>query len=170
MDFADIKNGADAQNFFSSHCFNLAWDMLDSSQRTDQQDTQMLAASYTSLWHWQQREDCANKNLSVAYWQISRIHAILGHADLARQYGHYCIEHSREEGPFYLGYGYEALARAEKIAGNEDLMYRYKTEAARLGGEITEKEDREIIMRRAFEKVNELLNALRISSWEERAQ
>jgi len=35
--------------------------------------------------------------------------------------------------------------------------------------EITEKEDREIVMRRAFEKINELLNALRISSWEERS-
>jgi hypothetical protein len=34
--------------------------------------------------------------------------------------------------------------------------------------EITEKEDREIIMRRAFEKVNALLDTLQISSWEER--
>ncbi len=33
--------------------------------------------------------------------------------------------------------------------------------------EITEKEDREIIMRRAYEKVSELLNMLNISSWEE---
>ena len=33
--------------------------------------------------------------------------------------------------------------------------------------EITEKEDREIIMRRAFEKVNALLDTLHISSWEE---
>jgi hypothetical protein len=32
--------------------------------------------------------------------------------------------------------------------------------------EITEKEDREIIIRRAFERVNELLDALKISSWE----
>lgn len=33
--------------------------------------------------------------------------------------------------------------------------------------EITEEEDREIIIRRAFEKINALLDALRISSWEE---
>ncbi len=33
--------------------------------------------------------------------------------------------------------------------------------------EIREKEDREIIMRRTYEKVNELLDILRISSWEE---
>jgi hypothetical protein len=32
--------------------------------------------------------------------------------------------------------------------------------------EITEKEDREIVMRRAYEKVNELLNTLNIKTWE----
>ena len=32
--------------------------------------------------------------------------------------------------------------------------------------EVTEKEDRDIIMRRAYEKINELLDILRISSWE----
>jgi len=32
--------------------------------------------------------------------------------------------------------------------------------------EITEKEDREIIIRRSFEKVNALLDVLQIESWE----
>jgi hypothetical protein len=32
--------------------------------------------------------------------------------------------------------------------------------------EVVESEDREIVMRRAYEKVNELLDALRIKSWE----
>jgi hypothetical protein len=146
MDFTEIKNGADAHTYFSSHCFNLAWDLIDIPQRTDQQNTQMLAAAYTSLWHWQQREDCNNQNLSVAYWQLSSIHALLGQPDLARQNGHYCVEYAREEGPFYLGYGYEALARAEKLAKNEDLMFRYKNEAARLSEDIKEKEDREALL------------------------
>ncbi len=146
MEFSEIHNGEDAHNFFSSHCFNLSWDMIDTPKRTIPQDTLMLSASYTSLWHWQQREDCTNQNLSVAYWQLSRVHALLGYADLARQYGHFSVEHAREEGPFYLGYGYEALARAEKIAGNEDLMYRYKSEAARLSTEISQQEDREALI------------------------
>jgi hypothetical protein len=33
--------------------------------------------------------------------------------------------------------------------------------------EKTDREDREIIMRRAYEKVSELLNVLKISEWEE---
>jgi len=32
--------------------------------------------------------------------------------------------------------------------------------------EVTEKEDREIVMRRAYEKVTELLDMLRVSAWE----
>jgi hypothetical protein len=34
--------------------------------------------------------------------------------------------------------------------------------------EVTEREDRDIIMRRAYEKINELLDLLRISAWKER--
>jgi hypothetical protein len=34
--------------------------------------------------------------------------------------------------------------------------------------EVTEKEDRDIIMRRAYEKVNELLDSLHISAWKEK--
>jgi len=34
--------------------------------------------------------------------------------------------------------------------------------------EATEREDRDIIMRRAYEKVNELLDLLHISAWKER--
>ncbi|MBI5026516.1 MAG: hypothetical protein HZC12_07300 [Nitrospirae bacterium] len=36
--------------------------------------------------------------------------------------------------------------------------------------EVADKEDRDIIMRRAYEKISELLDILRISSWEEKAQ
>ncbi len=32
--------------------------------------------------------------------------------------------------------------------------------------DVTDKEDREIIMRRAYEKVSELLNILKVPSWE----
>lgn len=35
--------------------------------------------------------------------------------------------------------------------------------------EAADKEDRDIIMRRAYEKVNDLLDILKISSWEGRA-
>jgi hypothetical protein len=34
--------------------------------------------------------------------------------------------------------------------------------------EVTEIEDRDIIMRRAYEKINELLDLLCVSAWEER--
>lgn len=35
--------------------------------------------------------------------------------------------------------------------------------------EVADKEDRDIIMRRAYEKISELLDILKISSWEEKA-
>ena len=45
---------------------------------------------------------------------------MLRQADNARHYGQLCLKYSQGEDvpPFYLGYAYEALARAESVAGN----------------------------------------------------
>src|SRR5262245_27775596 len=105
---------AKAHRYFSANCFNKAWEFIEKPDRTPDEDEQMIRLSQASMWHWTQREDCKRQNLSIGYWQLSRVYAIAGRPDDARRYGQLCLEHSREEPPFYLGYAYEALARAEK--------------------------------------------------------
>ena len=87
----------------------------------------MLLLSLASLWHWTQHPDCTPGNLSVGYWQVSRVYALLGQPDAARQYGQLCLKSSRGEGtlPFHLCYAYEALARAEMVSGNPARMKEY---------------------------------------------
>ena len=87
----------------------------------------MLLLSMASLWHWTQRPDCTPGNLSIGYWQVARVYALLGQADAARQYAQLCLKSSQGEGtlPFHLGYAYEALARAEMVAGNSARMKEY---------------------------------------------
>jgi hypothetical protein len=123
-----------AHRFFSGQCFNSAWDLLDKTDRTADEDEEMIRLSQASIWHWTQREDCTDTSLSVGYWQASRIYAVLGQADNARRYGQLCLDHSRgdENLLFYLGYAYEALARAESVAGNRDQMEEYLGEARRV--------------------------------------
>ena len=135
---------AAAHRYFSAHCFNAAWDLLDKKDRTPDENEQMIRLSLASMWHWTQRADCTVTNLSIGYWQTARVYAVLGQADNARRYGQLCLSASRSEGvmPFYLAYAYEALARAESVAGNSQLTQDYLAEARRLLEQVGEAEER----------------------------
>lgn len=113
-----------SHKYFSADCFNRAWDYIDKPVRSRSEEDMMLQLSLASLWHWTQREDRTPTNLSVGYWQVSRVYALLRQANNARHYGELCLDASQKEGvlPFYLGYAYEALARAESVAGNKAEM------------------------------------------------
>ncbi len=120
-----------AHKFFSAEFFNRAWDFIDKAERNSQDADRMLQLSLASLWHWTQREDCTPTNLSIGYWQVSRVFSLLQQADNARHYGELCLEEAKKEGvlPFYTGYAYEALARAELVAGRQDEMNAFLTRA-----------------------------------------
>jgi len=126
-----------AHRYFSAECFNRAWDLIEKPQRTAEDDEKMLLLSLASLWHWTQRPDRTPTNLSVGYWQASRIYALLGQSDNARKYAQFCLRVCQGEDilPFYLGYAYEALARAEMVAGDREKMKDYLQKAM----QVTEK-------------------------------
>jgi tetratricopeptide (TPR) repeat protein len=139
---------AAAHKYFSAHCFNAAWDLIDKTDRTAEEDEAMVHLSLASLWHWTQREDCTATSLSAGYWQVSRTYALAGEADSARRYGQRCLEVSQSEdvGPFYVGYAYEALARAESTAGDWDRMKEYLEQARRAAQEVGEADNRKILL------------------------
>ena len=127
-----------AHEHFSVHCYNRAWGLLDKPARTIEENEQMIRLSLASHWHWTQRDDCTPENVSAAYWQTSRIYAVLGQGKNARRYGQLCLEASRRDdvAPFYLAYAYEALARAELVAGNRDEMASFREEAYRIASTL----------------------------------
>ena len=137
-----------AHRYFSVECFNRAWDYIDKPTRTLEEGQAMLLLSMASFWHWSQRPDCAPGNLSIGYWQLARVHALLGQADLARQNGLLCLEHSRGEGaqPFHLGYAYEALARAESVAGDHAKKDEYLRLGREVGETMTDAESRQMLL------------------------
>jgi hypothetical protein len=105
----------------ASQCFNKVWDFLDMPKRTKAEEEQMIHLAHTSFWHWTQVEDHTPTNLSIGYWQISRVYAVVGNGEQALYYANRCIEVSMEAAilPFYIGYGYEAQARAYKVLGEQ---------------------------------------------------
>ena len=125
--------------------FNEAWRLLDSEDRTTDQDDQLLAATMTQrfLWH---RVGTA-RNRAIADWQVSRVASVLGSEDLARRFARNSLDIARDEdlGPFVVGYAHEALARAAALIGDDDAL-RTNLESARSRlGEISDPEERDLL-------------------------
>jgi hypothetical protein len=141
---ADIEITA-AHRFFSADCFNRAWDLIDKSERSPEEDELMLELCLSSIWHWRQREDFNATNLSIGYWQAARIFTVLNQLENARRYGMMCLETSRAEGapPFYCGYAYEALARIESKAGNPGKAKEYIQLARRMAAQVTDLQEKQ---------------------------
>ncbi len=137
---------AAAHKFFAAHCFNAAWDLIDKAERTAEENEWMVNLCCASLWHWSQRADCTDRHLSIGYWQASRIHTLLGDASSARHCAELSLKHSREDEPFYRGYAFEALARAESLAGNLEQMNAHLHEAHRLAEQVTGADDKQMLL------------------------
>jgi hypothetical protein len=138
-----------AHKYFSAECFNRAWDYIDKSVRKSNEGDMMLQLSMASLWHWTQREDCTPTTLSIGYWQVSRVYALLRQSDQARHYGQLCLEASQNQGvePFYQGYAYEALARAELVADNEDGMEKYLIQAHQVATSLSDPKEKKQLLK-----------------------
>lgn len=143
----DFDVGA-AHKYFAVSCFNGAWDLIDKPERTAAEDEEMLRLAMASVWHWTQQEDCTPTNVSVGYWQVSRVYAILKRAEDARRYGQLSLETSQAEGvgPFYRGYAFEALARAEAVAGNRIQMESYLSRAQQLADAIPDADAKKMLL------------------------
>jgi len=134
--------------YFSVACFNDTWGLIEKQDRTLEDEEEMLQLTMASAWHWSQREDCTPQNLSIAYWQISRVHALCGRGDEALRYGKLCLEASQadEIDPFSLAYAYEALARAASVAGDTDRCEAWIGEARQVAEGISDEETKKMIL------------------------
>lgn len=140
----DIAAG---HRFFSANLFNAAWQLMEKKDRTAEEGTLMLSLAHASLYHWSQRPDCQPVNVSVGYWQISRVNALLGLAHDAYSYAVLCLAKSDALPPFHRAYAYEALARAERLAGNGSAAAAHIAMSQSLAALVENAEEREMVLR-----------------------
>lgn len=121
--------------------FNGVWSLLDNPYRTPAEDAQMIHAAHASRHHW--GAVGGPKQFSVGEWQISRVYATLGRAEPALYHARLALEWAMtaEAGPFYVGYGHEALARAYALAGNAAERDRSLAAAEQSASQLTKAED-----------------------------
>ncbi|MFS0689982.1 hypothetical protein AB1K89_12185 [Sporosarcina sp. 179-K 8C2 HS] len=129
-------------------CFNQVWDFLEKESITPDEQERMIHLCHSSFWHWTQAEECTEKNLSIGYWQLSRVYAVADQGENALNYAKRCISVSVEAGlaPFYIGYGYEAAARACIVLGQFDESRRYKDAAFECAEKMTDAESKKLLV------------------------
>ena len=134
-----------AHKYFSAWCFNRAWDLMEKPDRTEAEIRLMEALSHASIFHWISRPECTDQNLSTGYWQASRIQALIGNAHQASLYARRCLGYSENLEPFYLGYAYEALARAASLMNDQANFVDYLDKAESLAQRVTDEQDRQLL-------------------------
>lgn len=122
--------------------FNETWDLIEKKDRTGDEVSQMLEKAYASLYHW--RQVGTRLNLARGYWQVSRVHAILGQGDAAYFYGITGVELCEAEGfgDFDLVFAYELVARAEKCRGNTESMDTWIERGQTAAEKISKEQDK----------------------------
>ncbi len=107
----------------------------------------MVQVAVTSLWHWRQRKDVTQTNLAIGYWQVSYVYSLIGQPALASKYALLCKDVSEKLEPFFLGEAFQALAGAEKAAGNGEMMEKYTAKARQIRNNLTDPEEKEALER-----------------------
>jgi len=137
-----------AHKYFSAEYFNKTWEYIDKGEARSTEDNMiMLHSAIASLWHWTQREDVKPENLTVGYWQISRVYNLIKQPNNARTYGLLSLKYAEGLNPFLRGYAYETLARAEMQSGNRVIMLEYLSKAHEMVEQIKDDEDRQLLLK-----------------------
>lgn len=127
--------------------FNQTWDLMDKNNRTDEENFLMIHMAHASRYHWTLVGEPLN--LARGEWQVSRVYATLGMGEPALLHGHYSLDLCLENniGDFDLAFGYEAVARASKLIGEEELFEIHFASAEEAAESIEKEEDREYFMK-----------------------
>jgi hypothetical protein len=128
---------------FGVDLFNEVWRLIE----TREDDDRMLHAAHASAYHWSEAPECEPKNRARSEWQVSRVYAVLGRGEPALHHAHRCLElceaNPENMEDWDLPFAYEALARANHVAGHDDEARRYEQKARELGASLADPEDRE---------------------------
>lgn len=133
------------QRKLASQLFNYVWTLLEKEDRTGRETELMVAAAYASWFFWEEPGDAVHHIRGE--WQISRACTAAEMSEAALRHANRCLELCEEHGigDFDLAYAYEALARAHRVAGDDQAAKRYADQARAAAQLISDQEDRELV-------------------------
>lgn len=135
------------QRQLGAELFNKTWTLMEKTDRTPEENDEMIHCAHASAYHWIQVGTAANRARSE--WQCSRVHAILGQVEQALWHARRCLEIA-EANPdvmkdWDLPAAYEAMARAHMVAGDREEARRYLELGNAATALIEDEDDRRIL-------------------------
>ena len=127
--------------------FNQVWRLLETTDRTQDQDDEMVHAAHASRYHWGEVPTVERNNLAIGEWQIARVYCVLGRGEPALHHARRCLEHAEggESEIWLLASAYEGLARASAVGGDRAEAARWKAKAVETIAREPEQDEREVI-------------------------
>jgi hypothetical protein len=136
---------ADVETSLAASLFNGVWTLLETTNRTPDEDLRMIHMAHASRYHWGRVGSAVN--FVRGEWQCSRVYATLGRGEPALFHARRALEicEANAIGDFDLAFCYEALARAHAVAGNSDEARQWQLRGLSLVNDVADDEDREVL-------------------------
>ena len=137
------QDQSEIQRKYAVDLFNLTWDLMEKSNRSQAETDQMIHAAHASRYHWGVVGQPVD--LARGEWQVSRVYAILHRSEPCLYHAQRCLQITLENNlqDFDLAFAYEAMARACHMAGNVTESEKYMSLAREAGQAIKDQTDRE---------------------------
>lgn len=130
---------------FAPRAFNHTWSLLDIDEPTREEEEEMLASSFAQRYHWYHVGTARQR--AIADWQVSRVAAVLGYAELAARFGErslaICLDNDLDA--FVTGFAHEAIARAAADVDDIETFTEHLAAAKEKLAEIEDPEDRDVL-------------------------
>jgi hypothetical protein len=127
--------------------FNRTWELIETVDRTPEQDAEMIHTAHASRYHWGNVGEPVR--LARGEWQVARVYATLGRAEPALWHAQRCLaileDHRDGIEDWDLPAAYEGLARASAVAGDRAGRDAWADRAREAAAAIADPEDRRII-------------------------
>ena len=132
-------------------CFNKTWALLDKSDRTKDEENEMVHTAHASRYHWGvlvDNEKGTPVNLQRGEWQIAHVYTLIKRAEPAIHHAKTCLRLTKEYdiSDFDLAFAYEGMARAMALAEDEDGFEKYFKLAKEAGDKIKDNGDRDYFL------------------------
>jgi DNA-binding transcriptional MerR regulator len=142
----DASASIDVERALAVDLFNETWTLLETEDRTTEQDERMVNVAHASRYHWEQAG--GPEQLAVGDWQVSRVYSVLGRAEPALHHAHESLARAQADDvpTWVLASAHEAIARASGVAGDQGAAREHADRARALAATIDDAEDRQIVM------------------------
>jgi len=135
----------DDERRLAASLFNRTWELMEKPDRSVADDDEMIHATHASRHHW--GVVGTPMNWARGEWQCARVYTVLGRAEPALHHAERCLTLAVDNdlGPFDVGCGHEAMARAYRVAGDPKKQAEHVALGDAEAEKISDAEDRKVL-------------------------